>query len=187
MILITQQAWGGLRIRWGLRSAWRQLREIGELIEHERGNIDIAELMLRDPPTSGSNMAEQRDALEFWRYELVQNIDRAQRARAELLSLEAERARLPSILPSFARVSGPPGARIARLLRWIYSAKTFSTVFAPTIADMQHEYFEALRERHQLQAEWIRVRAVLDIAQSVVMQFPVSFAKMVWSAWSNLT
>lgn len=57
-----------------------------------------------------------------------------------------------------ARLTLPPGHRLRRVADFIYSPKTMARVFDPILADMQHEWMEAIAKNRFAQAKWIRFR-----------------------------
>lgn len=73
---------------------------------------------------------------------------------AEQLLIQFARERLFSRKP----VSGPPGALLNGLAEFLGSSKTYRECLQPAIADMQHEYFEALAAGRTMKAGWIRFR-----------------------------
>ena len=58
-------------------------------------------------------------------------------------------------------VTLPPGFRLAEVLRFLLTRKAFERFVAPTIADMQEEYVDALVAGRIWHARWIAVRGHL--------------------------
>ena len=79
---------------------------------------------------------------------------------------------------SFARFSNtaiesPPGSRLARIFKFVFTSKTYSRVFEPIFSDWQIEYVEAIATGEKLKARWVWVRGyiILSVALSTwVMQ-----------------
>lgn len=56
------------------------------------------------------------------------------------------------------RVQPIPGVRLAEIARFLLSAKSFERFVAPGIADMQHEYVNAVADGREWHARWIVLR-----------------------------
>lgn len=67
----------------------------------------------------------------------------------------------------------PPGAGAASVLEFLYSRKTYDSVFAPTIADMQHEHFEALAKGRTAKAFWVRVCGYHALGGAIARETPI--------------
>jgi hypothetical protein len=65
----------------------------------------------------------------------------------------------------------------------VFSAKTVTQVFLPTIRDMQHEHVEALADSQQCKARWVLVRGYWSVGAAVIAQVPVSLIKLVVTLW----
>ena len=61
-------------------------------------------------------------------------------------------------VPSRRKVGRPPGSALRVLAEFFLSKKTYEEIAKPTLADLQFEYCEALREKRRLKAKWIRLR-----------------------------
>ena len=55
----------------------------------------------------------------------------------------------------------PPGYRLAKIARFLLTRGAFKRYIAPTIADMQDEYVDAVASDHRWHARWIAVRGHL--------------------------
>ncbi len=51
-----------------------------------------------------------------------------------------------------------PGMHLAEIARFLLTAKSFERFVAPAIADMQHEYVDAVAAEHEWHARWIAAR-----------------------------
>lgn len=99
--------------------------------------------------------------------ELLQLRDRVQ------AELEERRATLEretvSVARSTTRLTKPFGIRSLRVLRVIFSKKSIERVFAPIVADTQHEHFEALAaEESRLHRFCILARGYLSLLLAAV-------------------
>jgi hypothetical protein len=67
----------------------------------------------------------------------------------------------PALIPKpseIPRVRTVPGVRLTSIARFLLSAKSFERFVAPVIADMQHEYVDAVAAGHEWHARWIALR-----------------------------
>lgn len=64
----------------------------------------------------------------------------------------------------------PPGHQIGRFVTFFYSERTKARVFDPIIADLQHEYIEALGKGEKWKAGWVRVRGYWGFWKAVGLQ-----------------
>jgi hypothetical protein len=55
-------------------------------------------------------------------------------------------------------ISKPPGGFLRWIAEFFCNEKTYASIAGPHIADMQHEYFEALSKGRTNKARWIRIR-----------------------------
>lgn len=76
-----------------------------------------------------------------------------------------------------------PGTTQDHIARFLFSRKTYETVLKPAIAEMQHEYFEALSRGEQHRARWIKWRGITCFWGTMVMQMPVSLTRVVVNLW----
>jgi hypothetical protein len=60
-------------------------------------------------------------------------------------------------------ISQPPGAILSNVADFLCSKKSCASVIDPLIADMQHEYFEALSKGRTNKARWIRIRETIRL------------------------
>ena len=77
----------------------------------------------------------------------------------------------------------PPGVRVRRILRFVFSKRTCDLVFDPALADMQSEWLEAVVAGHAWHARAIRLRGYGVLLQHVVAQLPVSFLRAAYEVW----
>lgn len=87
--------------------------------------------------------------------------------RTSTFVLRMSRAAIRSRWSSTSSVRLPPGATLCRVLRFLVRAKTFTLICEPAIADMQHEYNDALVRGAQWQARWIHLRGYYDVARAL--------------------
>jgi hypothetical protein len=57
----------------------------------------------------------------------------------------------------------PPGSSLARIAEFLCREKVYRDIAAPAIADMQHEYFDALDSKRRVKAAWVRVRGTWSV------------------------
>ena len=81
---------------------------------------------------------------------------------------------------SSALVVTPPGYRLAAILGFLLTRKAFKRFVEPVIADMQHEYIEALAAEHRWRARWIVLRGHLLVIPGCV------YALMAGKLWDLL-
>ena len=81
------------------------------------------------------------------------------------------------------RVTMPPGWLIGAVANFLCSQKTYDLIAKPAIADMQHEYFEALAEGRKIKAVWVRVRGVLSFWLALGA---ARIAKAALNVWRNV-
>lgn len=67
-----------------------------------------------------------------------------------------------------SKVALPPGYWLRRLAEPIFHSQTYERVFAPLIADLEHEHAEALSKGQTWRARWIVVRSYVDFALTAV-------------------
>lgn len=73
----------------------------------------------------------------------------------------------------------PPGLRLDGAARWVYSPRTYSNVLQPVLADLQAQYFEALREGRPHKAKWVCIRGYGRFWCHVLAQGPFSLLAVV--------
>lgn len=81
---------------------------------------------------------------------LEQKLRAAQKQKAGDLWLEDG----PS---SVSVIAKPPGSTLSKILKFLYTKKTYDIVFDPIVADLQTEYFECLDNKEYWKARWTRV------------------------------
>lgn len=65
-------------------------------------------------------------------------------------------------------IARPPGHWWLRFTEFVYSRETFENIFQQTIADLRHEFNNALTKGRVWKARWIRLRGYLSIINTVV-------------------
>ncbi|NOX72352.1 MAG: hypothetical protein GXP03_01565 [Alphaproteobacteria bacterium] len=68
-----------------------------------------------------------------------------------------------------------PGARIARVLKFLLPKKAYEEIFAQAIADMREEYFEALAANNPRRAKWIRFRDGVNLFLVIGLYLTATF------------
>lgn len=81
------------------------------------------------------------------------------------------------------RIATSPGWGVLHIISWVYSAKTVSQVFRPTINDMQFEHIQALAEGNPLKARWVLLRGYSSVWSAAVAQAPLSLMKRLYELW----
>lgn len=79
------------------------------------------------------------------------------------------------------RVSAAPGQRLWKVTEFLCSKKTYASVFAPLLAEFQHEYFEALNDGRQWKARWLRVVYVCAFLKSAGLHISMKLLREAWS------
>jgi hypothetical protein len=90
---------------------------------------------------------------------------------------------IPALKRYWGKPSKPPGWRLIGLADFLYSKRTLHLVFEPLVAELQYEYFEALKERRIGKCFWVRVRGYFGFWQTVVAQVPLSLWDTVSAIW----
>jgi hypothetical protein len=81
------------------------------------------------------------------------------------------------------RFRGPPGSVLLQTVKWLCSPRTVDRIYAPLIADMQHEYREALWEGRYWKARWIVARGYWGFMKTLSIARIVSLARSVFEIW----
>jgi hypothetical protein len=89
-----------------------------------------------------------------------------------------------AVSPKLALVT-PPGYRLERLLRVIFSGRTFERVFAQALADERDEIFQAMSEHRVGKVRWRRVVLYLVLLDTLMSQAFVSVAKRIQEIWGS--
>lgn len=71
----------------------------------------------------------------------------------------------------------PPGAKISKIIEFLYTKKVKERVFDPIIADMHVEYFEALDNNLKWKMRWIHLRGIINLFIAVISKFIFSYIK----------
>lgn len=95
--------------------------------------------------------------------------------------LEDFKKYLPVGQPS--AIQRPPGAKLDALASFVYSKRTYETVFKVMMADLHAEYFEALAGGNEAKARWVRVRGIATFWSNVLAQVPVSAIRLASRLW----
>ena len=61
------------------------------------------------------------------------------------------------------RLARAPAWRLVRVLQLVFTRNAYQRVIAPTIADLQYEYYEALGRKDDALARWVRIRGIVLI------------------------
>lgn len=85
-----------------------------------------------------------------------------------------------------SRLSIPPGSTLNGFARWLFSPRTYDHVLQPVLADLQAEYFEALREGRPYKAKWVRARGYCRFWSHVGAQLPVSVLRAAVKLWFSI-
>ena len=80
----------------------------------------------------------------------------------------------------------PPGSRLSRCVECFYSKRTVGQVFFLIIADMQHEYIEALAKGEKWKARWVRLRGYWGFFNAMGLQSIVGLVKKIWGIWKAI-
>jgi hypothetical protein len=78
-----------------------------------------------------------------------------------------------------------PGGWLERISRFTFSTKIFAHVYEPMIADMRHEYIEALAAGEKWHARWIHTRGVLAFCKAVMLSLPLDIAQAILARWKS--
>lgn len=84
------------------------------------------------------------------------------------------------------RAYSAPGWRLHRLAAWLFSPKNFTNVFEPVLSDMQVEFCDALALKQPIKARWVQFRGYWTFWEHVVLQIPISIARVVMALWRAL-
>jgi len=81
------------------------------------------------------------------------------------------------------RVLRPPGFLLLRLAEFFCSPRTVTTVFQPTISDLQREYCEALGHGRIWKARWVCFRGWCSFWSAAAMRLPISLVRVAVGLW----
>jgi hypothetical protein len=100
------------------------------------------------------------------------------------LSMVSDVARANYLLRvSRQRIESPPGYSLRRMAEVLFSKKTMTEVFEPTLLDLETEYQEALSQGRPGKARWITIRGYWSFWSAVAAQAPLSLLKRVFELW----
>lgn len=88
---------------------------------------------------------------------------------AHIDSGQSGMAPLGSVPDSPARVLRAPGTTLMRIAEFCFSRRTFTGVLEPVVADMQHEYFEALAAGRERKAKMVLARGYAAFVEAVIV------------------
>ena len=77
-----------------------------------------------------------------------------------------------------------PGAHLCKFADVVFSRKMNTKVLQPMLAELQHEYTEALKEKNFGKARWIRVRGVVHFwshVAGVCIVTPIKAIRKIWT------
>jgi len=80
------------------------------------------------------------------------------------------------------RIAKPPGTWLARCARFLLTKEAYRRYVYPVIADMQHEYIQALAAGEPLHARWIAVRGGLLVVPGWLVGLACRVVKGMFSA-----
>jgi hypothetical protein len=80
-------------------------------------------------------------------------------------------------------IVNPPGSLMQFVAEFFCSRKSYEQVAKPIIADMQHEYFEALVHGRLLKARWIHLRDCCALFLSLGI---FKLVQVVWNMWRRV-
>jgi hypothetical protein len=90
-------------------------------------------------------------------------LDEQVQALMEIKAFEAKQRFLADARVRDRPFDLPPGVGLSRFLAALLSRSVFATYVRPTIADMQHEYIEAVADDPACATFWIKVRGYASI------------------------
>ncbi len=76
-----------------------------------------------------------------------------------------------------------PGTNINKILKFIYSKKSYDRIFMQVIADMREEHAEALSNNNNIKAYWIVFREHGSILMTIGAHGGVSIVKKIVNLW----
>jgi len=79
----------------------------------------------------------------------------------------------------------PPGYHLRSLVDFLFSKKTAEKVFLPVIADLQHEWLEAIAQNRSDEVQRIKIRGYLSFTAALILVL-VSGIKRIFDAWKVL-
>ncbi len=80
-------------------------------------------------------------------------------------------------------VTRPPGSWLLALAEFFCSQKTYTSVFLPTITDLQLEYCKALNQGRIWKAHWVCLRGRCSFWNAAAMRLPVSALRILMRLW----
>jgi hypothetical protein len=84
------------------------------------------------------------------------------------------------------RVDGPPGARFLQVARRIFSTRLVERVFDQVVADMRHEYIQALAAGDTRGAALAKFWGYVALARTLVALVPLQLFKRVVELWKAI-
>lgn len=84
------------------------------------------------------------------------------------------------------RIHLPPASGVRRVLAFVCTKKVMSRVFDPVIAEIQNEWYEAVRDGRERLAGWVFVRGLIIVLWTVLFYVVMSFARAAVDMWKLL-
>lgn len=103
-----------------------------------------------------------------------------------MLQVDAVRRRHGALPHRGRLMAGRPGSRLDAFAEFVFSRRTYEFVLQPALADLQHEYFEALSAGRTRKAQWVRLRGYVRFWSHVVAQVPVSVLRAAVKLWFSI-
>jgi len=85
------------------------------------------------------------------------------------------------------RINLPPGYHLRSFTEWVFSKKTADRVFLPVIADLQHDWMEAIGENCPGKARWVIIKGHWHFLTALGLQSTVSIAKRIFDIWKAMS
>jgi len=115
------------------------------------------------------------------RREFVTRIAAFDADKSTRLILDAKSVRFQRVVPHnqrqpkagarATRIRRPPGTHLARGAAFLLTKEAYRRYVYPVIADLQHEYIEAVVAGEELRARWIAVRGWLQVIPGWLVAF----------------
>lgn len=126
-----------------------------------------------------------------WKTQRLYRIEKQRWLEAELvakqqaITYELKRLglRRPSVPMSSPQIHRMPGFGLLRFTRWFFSKK-HRQALEQVIADMQHEYVEALQENRPRKALWVRMRGIGCYLSHIGALLVLSPIKLILRLWT---
>ena len=180
------------RVLDGLAAILALLQETQERLEGPRESLRTLQATVTGQMLDAAQEAAARESLEALRVqfttirktstdEVLRILDpilselrtaaayRERHARiAHIASAQSGVAPLGSVPDSSARILSAPGTTLMRIAEFCFSRRTCTGVLEPVVADMQHEYFEALAAGRERKAKMVLARGYAAFVAAVI-------------------